>query len=78
VGIYFTDLKQLTFLNESEDASVPLGREKKTSTSGERGREGGRNLGGKRYGSGGESGTWSGKRTEDPRASRKNRNLLGR
>jgi hypothetical protein len=49
----FTELKKVNKLKcSSEDASVPLGREKKTITSG----EGGRDLGGK-VDSGGEWGT---------------------
>ena len=61
----------------SKDASVPLGREKKSITSGEGGREGHWMLSG--WGrSGLERETWSGigwgKRTEDIRASKKNGN----
>ena len=45
--IQSTEFKMLNKLKcPSEDASVPLGREKKAITSGEGGREGGRGSGG--------------------------------
>jgi hypothetical protein len=55
-----------------EDASVPLGREKKTTTRG----KGRRNLGRKEYGVGSEGSLiWWGKRTEALRASKKTGNM---
>lgn len=55
--IQSTELKKINKLKgPSEDTSVPLGREKKAITSGERGRD----LGGKVDGGCREKGTWPG------------------